>query len=141
MSDTLYWWHVLDTEGLLHFTANVFHDALAALADNNPQLDPPRKKARFEDAKMHGHMSTNIGKVGTGIHNLSLVALSRQINELKNAQYELDMKLDDFPRTSRRYERTKLRIDEYDTQIEDLTREYNKLKKQKHDDNKEDNNN
>lgn len=127
-TDLLYWWHILDEEKLLNFTANVFPQVVAASSDSNATIEPLRKKAKQEDVRVRQEMNEHIGKVGKGVHTFSLVSLSRQINELKKEAYELDLKLDDYAEGSARYKKTKERIDDYENEIASLKAEYEKMK-------------
>lgn len=91
-SDLLYWWHVLDEYQLLHFTASVFTDAVAASADHYNELEPPKKKMKQED-DYRKDLSKQVGELGVGVKSNAYAAINRQIRDARSSQFELQMKI------------------------------------------------
>lgn len=120
-TDLLYWWHLLDEEKLLHFTANVFTDAIAASADNVASLEPAKKKRKTEEDEYKRKVNRNMEDVGVGLKSLSYAALNRQISEARTAQFDLQMKLSGMQdKESHLYVMMSDRVNEFNDEIERL---------------------
>ena len=88
----LYFWQRMDEENLVSFACAKLPDGSGA----NSTKHAPVSGKKGNGVVQNDTMSTNIGKVGDGIHVMASNEMQRQIIELEDKVFELEMKRLDY---------------------------------------------
>lgn len=115
---------MLDSEGILNFTANVFNSAVLASSANNPTMEPKKKQKKNDDNKdklVCQKVYSGVEKIGTAVADILYASLNREISGAKRARFDLRFRMKtQYTEGSDKYCMLAERLDEYRKENEGL---------------------
>ena len=92
----LYWWHVLDIEGLIQFTCVRLPTWMTATLENFTPIDRGNKRKVTPGSKTKQALEQQVGKIGYGVNNIAYMSIAKEIHDTKRIKLEYELKEIDF---------------------------------------------